>query len=898
MKRFLVASLLFVSTCLAQGPAKTTISDTLYDSSGNTRSGYLMITNRTNFTSSDDYPIPAGSVKANISAGVVSLPLVPNIGATPSGTSYEVEYHVSGLVTKEYWVIPSGGPVKIADVRVITPPVTTYGTLPVGQVTPPSPCIAGYFLEWSGTGWQCSVISPTIPPGTANEVFATNTSGLGTEWRVFDAPGGTGTAPNWAFSFGHISLNLPMAASAGTTAGLLSKTQYDALNAKQGTPVVLTTDVSGILPSANGGTGVAYFGAAGPTAPRTYTFPDSPQTMEYQANKNTPYGYAGLGSDGLLAAAVGQEVWSITDLLEYSGTSGSGATAIRATVSAPSTNDVLTWSGTNWINQPATLASLTQITNRSHTLLSDIGTNSHAAIDNHISAATPTPQFARVGAGQAADATAPFAGTIDSATTNTILDILKLTRSTTGTAGDGIGGALVIYVEDGNGNLDEALRFQASFPIAAHATQTGRVDITAMGAAAGVSVQSDGQVAVRPSGAALARLHVEPAAGLGGTIISENGATLAGILGPSPALLTLVSKSGSVYNSLFYIDEGVGNILNYQYGNNLVFEFRDINSSVLGSTMLLPYGGVAFESGGADWGIYRRTGTLTGIGEILPWSGFSPIGTNNPLPAISISSTGTVRIASPSTLGSESLNETAFTTHAKWDTTGDFNDTAGNAKYTHNTGVGTLTQTAVNMLVAGAANRFYHKAYTVSGLSGDVACTITTTFAAEATPLNLTSGAQTTDFLSAAAPGSFVVSCTSTLPGGVTLDDVSLKPVAGGDLIVDGSITTAKYKTLTNCADGTATPADCAAAPAGAVIISATATSVVVNTTAVTATSRIMVTRDNSLGTELSVTCNTQSDLVLGTARVTAKTAATSFTIAVDVAPTTDPLCLAYLIFN
>jgi len=389
MKRLLAVFLLFVSTCLAQGPAKTTISDTLYDSSGNTRSGYLIITNRTNFTSSDNYPVPAGTVKSIVSAGTVNLPLVPNIGATPSGTSYEVEYHVSGLVTKEYWVVSSsGGPVKISDVRVITPPVTTYGTLAIAQITPPAPCLAGYFVEWSGTGWQCSVISPTIPPGTANEVFATNTSGLGTEWRVFDAPGSTGTAPNWAFSFGHISLNLPMAASAGTTAGLLSKAQYDVLSAKQGTPVVLTTDVSGILPSANGGTGAAYFGVAGPTAPRTYTFPDSPETIEYQANKNTPYGYAGLGSDGLLSAAVGQEVWSVTDLLEYSGTSGSGATAIRSTITAPSANDVLTWSGTNWINQPATLASLTQITNRSHTLLSDIGTNSHATIDNHISAAT------------------------------------------------------------------------------------------------------------------------------------------------------------------------------------------------------------------------------------------------------------------------------------------------------------------------------------------------------------------------------------------------------------------------------------------------------------------------------------------------------------------------------
>ena len=37
----------------------------------------------------------------------------------------------------------------------------------------------------------------------------------------------------------------------------------------------LTTHVSGILPTANGGSGIAYFTAAGPTVARVYTFPDA-----------------------------------------------------------------------------------------------------------------------------------------------------------------------------------------------------------------------------------------------------------------------------------------------------------------------------------------------------------------------------------------------------------------------------------------------------------------------------------------------------------------------------------------------------------------------------------------------------------------------------------------------
>ena len=43
--------------------------------------------------------------------------------------------------------------------------------------------------------------------------------------------------------------------------------------------VPLATAVSGILPTANGGTGIAYFTAAGPSVARVYTFPDAAATM-------------------------------------------------------------------------------------------------------------------------------------------------------------------------------------------------------------------------------------------------------------------------------------------------------------------------------------------------------------------------------------------------------------------------------------------------------------------------------------------------------------------------------------------------------------------------------------------------------------------------------------------
>lgn len=108
------------------------------------------------------------------------------------------------------------------------------------------------------------------------------------------------------------------------------------------------------------------------------------------------------------------------------------------------------------------------------------------------------------------------------------------------------------------------------------------------------------------------------------------------------------------------------------------------------------------------------------------------------------------------------------------------------------------------------------------------------------------------------------------------------------------SVVSTAYNTTTNCSSSAA-PAVCAAAAAGSVVIAAAGTTVTVNTTAVTANSQIFITEDSSLGTKLSVTCNTT---IARTYAVTARTAATSFTITASAAPVTDPACLSYAIVN
>ena len=108
-----------------------------------------------------------------------------------------------------------------------------------------------------------------------------------------------------------------------------------------------------------------------------------------------------------------------------------------------------------------------------------------------------------------------------------------------------------------------------------------------------------------------------------------------------------------------------------------------------------------------------------------------------------------------------------------------------------------------------------------------------------------------------------------------------------------GSVSTFGYKSLGNCLS-IASPAVCATSAAGSVAIPATATTLVVNDASVTANSQILLTFDSSLGTRLSVTCNTTQPPALG---ISARTAGVSFTITAT-ASTTSPACLSFFIID
>ena len=95
-----------------------------------------------------------------------------------------------------------------------------------------------------------------------------------------------------------------------------------------------------------------------------------------------------------------------------------------------------------------------------------------------------------------------------------------------------------------------------------------------------------------------------------------------------------------------------------------------------------------------------------------------------------------------------------------------------------------------------------------------------------------------------------------------------------------------------------ASPAVCGANAAGAVALPTGPTpTLVVDTTAVTANSQIFLHVDESLGSALSVTCNTTAATLLNPF-VTARSDATSFTFEINATIASHPVCVNYWIIN
>jgi hypothetical protein len=180
-------------------PALTHIQDTLYDECGDLLSGKLYITNTSTMISPDGYEIPEGTTfVTNVANGALDVSLVPNTGATPTGTSYSVKYVVTSQNFTETWIVPqSGTPVNLAAVRVLSAPMPSI-MIGINQVTPPSGMTAGDVLAWNGSQWVPAVDGQvTSVFGRAGAVTAQS----GDYTSFYDPLGAAATAQSNAETF-------------------------------------------------------------------------------------------------------------------------------------------------------------------------------------------------------------------------------------------------------------------------------------------------------------------------------------------------------------------------------------------------------------------------------------------------------------------------------------------------------------------------------------------------------------------------------------------------------------------------------------------------------------------------------------------------------------------------
>jgi hypothetical protein len=142
--------------------------------------------------------------------------------------------------------------------------------------------------------WDGSAAQPLGIAGSGLQIFNAQTGSTQTL-----AIGTSGTSPAWISASNTHTLNIPMASTASVTAGLLSKTDYDAFNTKLGTSTTFAGDVTGTY----GALSVDKIKGKAVT-PATYA---AGQTLRYDGTQwiNAALGFSDLGSTPTTLAGYG-----------------------------------------------------------------------------------------------------------------------------------------------------------------------------------------------------------------------------------------------------------------------------------------------------------------------------------------------------------------------------------------------------------------------------------------------------------------------------------------------------------------------------------------------------------------------------------------------------------------
>ncbi len=163
---------------------------------------------------------------------------------------------------------------------------------------------------------------------------------------------------------------------------------------------------------------------------------------------------------------------------------------------------------------------------------------------------------------------------------------------------------------------------------------------------------------------------------------------------------------------------------------------------------------------------------------------------NSGIDVFGVDTLGNVLSSDITSKAAQSLDDPIFTDGTDWTGTNDFAATpAGTAVYVHSSGAGQMTQTTAEMDIAGLANRRYEHIHEVVSVIGTPVCTITSALSLVAHPVSSVVGTHTTYFKAAVAPGNYVFNCTSVVGEAITIDNVSLQEITGGNVTAHGKFT-------------------------------------------------------------------------------------------------------------
>jgi hypothetical protein len=159
----------------AEGPALTTINDTVYRADGSAAAGTVLIS-WPSFESAAGDEVAAGNLAVTLGPlGAFTAQLVANAGATPAGTYYVAVFQLDdGTVRTEYWAVPTTSPVTIGE--IVTTPGMGLGNLAVtqGYVDAAVAELNATVVHLAGTetidGTKQFAVSPSLPtPVGAND---------------------------------------------------------------------------------------------------------------------------------------------------------------------------------------------------------------------------------------------------------------------------------------------------------------------------------------------------------------------------------------------------------------------------------------------------------------------------------------------------------------------------------------------------------------------------------------------------------------------------------------------------------------------------------------------------------------------------------------------------------